>query len=293
MIEIRPSAAAEVPAQKALWKTCFGDGGPFIDLFYERCCAPEDVLVLLEDGALRSMAAILPMDLHFPDGTEGRAGYVYALCTHPDSRRRGLVRELLHYVDFYLKKHGKDCAILVPAEAGLHRFFGALGFEELFSHRKAEIAHTCLLPPGGNEAARPAEPDEYGLIRERYLNGRFHISYHHTLLAFQRDFSRMFGGDLYRLTAGGAECCAAAERLGPDRVLVKELLAPPERIPQAVAALARAIPAAHYHLRTPPFPEEGLPGSCEQPFGMVKWYDPRLGRIWSRERRGYLGFGFD
>ncbi len=292
MIEIRPSRAAEVPAQKALWKTCFGDDGSFIDLFYGRYCRPEDVIVLLEDGNLRSMAAILPLGLHFPDGVTGRAGYIYALCTHPSSRKQGFIRELLNYADFYLKKSGMDCVTLVPAEASLHRFFGMLGFEECFSHRKAELERPMLPPPGENDSILPVEPEEYGRIRERLLKGRFHLSYQPSLLDFQRAFSRMFGGDLYRLTVNGAEGCAVAEYFGSDRVLIKELLVPPESVAQAVAVLARALPASHYHQRTPAL-WEGLPGSSIQSFGMVKWYDPRLGRIWSRERHGYLGLGFD
>lgn len=292
MIEIRPSRAAELPAQKELWKTSFGDDSSFINLFYKHYCKPEDMLVLVEDGVLRSMAAILPLDLRFPNGLTGKSGYIYALCTHPSFRNRGFVRDLLNYTDFYLKKRGKDCATLVPADAGLHRFFDIQGFGECFSHRKVEIAAALLPTPPEHAEAAPVDPEEYGRIRERLLAGQFHLSYDKSLLAFQRAGSHMFGGDLYRFAIGDTEGCAVAEYFGTGRVLIKELLIPPNYMAQATALLARVLPASYYYLRTPSF-WEGLSGSYIQAFGMVKWYDPCLERLCFRERQGYLGLGFD
>jgi len=292
LIEIRPSTQAEIPAQKALWETCFGDASSFIDMFYENYCKPKDVLVLLEDGVLRSMAIILPMDIHFPDGTTGKAGYIYALSTDPSAQKKGYARELLNYVDFFLKKWGMDCAVLVPAEASLHRFFDIMGYRECFSNRKVEVASGMLPHPSESDTVTPVEPEEYGRIREHLLQERFHMAYDESLLSFQQASSRMFGGSLYRIDVDGTQGCAVAEFFGSDRVLVKELLVAPEHTARAAALLARALPASYYHLRTPSF-WQGVPGSYVQAFGMVKWYDPGLEQLWFLEREGYLGLGFD
>ncbi len=292
MIEIRPSTAAEFPARRELWKTSFGDDEAFIDMFFRGYSKPEDTVVLLEDGVLRSMATILPFTVHYPDETSGRVGYIYALCTDPAARTKGFVRKLLGYVDTLLKDQGYDCAALVPAEASLHRFFDMLGFRECFSNRTAEALLMELPQASASDRIEPVEADVYGAIRERLLEKQFHISYSDRLLDFQRTGSRMFGGDLFRIVVGGEEGCAVAEPYGPRRVMVKELLMRPDLIPRAVTLISQVLPACHYHLRTPSF-WEGLPGSYVQSFGMVKWYHPHLERLWFRERQAYLGLGYD
>lgn len=293
MIEIRPSRSEDIPAQKALWQLCFGDGDAFIDLFYDRYNHPQEAMLLLEDGVLRSMATLLPTRLCAPDGTIGKAGYVYALCTHPESRKQGFIRELLNYCDYHLQKQGADCVTLVPAEASLHRFFGLLGYSEGFSHRKFEMARTRLPAPAAEDLAQPVEPPEYDGIREELLAGAFHVAYGTEQLAFQRDFSAMLDGGLYRISAGGAMGCAVAECLQEERVLVKELLlSDPGKVGAAMAALARVLPAAYYHLRTPAF-YKGLTCSYVQAFGMVKWYNKDMEQTWRRERQAYMGLGFD
>lgn len=292
MIEIRPSLPQEIPAQKALWQTCFGDDLSFIDLFYEICTSRLAVMVLLEDNMLRSMAAILPTELKLPGGQTCRAGYVYALCTDPGSRSRGFVRSLLIETDNYLKKLGYDCVTLVPAEASLHRYFARQGYEECFSDRMAEVARAMLPESGAGGRVDPVEPEEYGRIREKVLHGQFHIAYDGPSLTFQQAVSRYLGGNLFRISVDGAEGCAAADYYRPGRVLVRELLIAPEYITRAAGLLAQALPAGYYHLRSPAF-QEGVPGSYVQAFGMIKWYRPELRGLWIRERQGYLGLGFD
>jgi hypothetical protein len=291
LIEIRPALPGEIPAQKALWQTCFGDDPAFIDLFYRNCTSRLAVMVLLEDGVIRSMAAILPTALALPDGKSGKAGYIYALCTDPASRSKGFVRSLLIELDRYVQAAGYDCVTLVPAEASLHRYFTQQGYEECFSNRMAEVAH-AMLPGPGDGAAVPVSPAEYGRIRENILRGQFHIAYDEPSLIFQQAVSRFLGGNLFRFTVNGAEGCAAADYFRPDRVLVRELLIDPKHIAAAAGLLAGALPAGYYHLRSPAF-QEGLSGSYVQAFGMIKWYQPGLRGLWCRERQGYLGLGFD
>ena len=68
MVEIRPSRVEELEQQKRLWKAAFGDDEAYIDLFYNTCARPEDVLILSEDGQLCSMAALLPLEIALPGG---------------------------------------------------------------------------------------------------------------------------------------------------------------------------------------------------------------------------------
>lgn len=138
MIEIRPARPEELPAQKALWKTAFGDEDRYIDWFYD-CCGWEHMLLLLEDGRLASMLALLPHGLTLPGGGEARGYYVYALATDPAARSRGYGRQLLRAADEHAARLGGDCVTVVPAEASLFKFFGTVGFAPAFTHREVEL----------------------------------------------------------------------------------------------------------------------------------------------------------
>lgn len=291
MIEIRPGKPGEEARERTLWRLAFGDDESYIDYFYHHRPV-EDTLVLLEDGVLQSMLALFPVEVVLPEGGRLQSSYIYALATHPDARKKGFGRFLLNYTDFYLKEAGMDCVTIVPAEAGLHRFFATAGFSECFSLRKFELlGHLAERAAPGDEIS-PVTAGEYQRLREGILAGELFVSYGETLLGYQQGLSRMGGGDLYRLTVGGVTGCAAAEYTGEETVGVKELLLPTAQLAGGAALLAGALPAMRYHLRTPAL-WDGLQGSYPQPFAMVKWYQPELEQLWRDQGRGFMGLAFD
>lgn len=291
MIEIRPARPDEMEREKELWKLAFGDEDAYIDYFYQKRPI-EDTLVLLEDGVLWTMLALFPVEVVLPDGTRLKSAYIYALATHPDARKKGFGRFILSYVDFYLKEQGMDCVTIEPAEAGLHRFFGTVGFTECFTSRKVELMHYMAGKSAQGDAIAPVAPAEYRAIREKLLAGNLYVSYSEDVLAYQKGVSEHTGGGLYRLTADGVEGCACAEFTGEETVGVKELLIPTAQMARAASLLAEALPAVRYHLRTPAL-WDGLPGSYAQAFAMIKWYDPDQEKAWRDQCRGYMGLGFD
>lgn len=292
MLELRPSRGEEILAQKALWKAAFGDDDNYIDYFYDHCVSPEDMLVLLEDGVLRSMLALLPVTLALPDGKEISAPYVYALATDPQARKMGFGRKLLHYADQYLAQKGVDCVTVVPAEPSLHNFFSTVGFSECFALRKIQLLPHEISPPGAGDSSAAIDPLEYGGLRECLLAGTFHAIYPTSLLTYQQGVSRAGGGDLLRLDVGGCEGCATVEYTERSGLVIKELLIDPDQITAALAVVAAAFPAQHYHLRTPAF-WDGAQTSYLQPFAMVKWLSPGKDIPWGEERMAYFGLAFD
>ena len=291
MTEIRPSRPEDVPAQKALWKTAFGDEDRCIDWFYA-CCGWEHMLLLLEDGALASMLALLPHGLTLPGGGSARCAYVYALATAPAARSRGCGRQLLRAADRYAAERGAHCVTVVPAQASLFKFFGAVGFDAAFYHREAELLRGQTVPPRPEDRVEPVSPADYNALRGRLLAGQPAVTYDETLIRFQEGLGRLSGGGLYRLEAGGVEGCAAVERLDGDSVLFKELLIPPKQQPRALAAFAAVLPGHRCFVRTPPG-WTGVEGSSLQPFGMLKWLDGERASRWREDTLGYMGLGFD
>lgn len=292
MIDMRPSRPDEAEEQKRLWKQAFGDDPRYIDWFYQCCWHPENMLLLLEDGNLASMLALLPHGLTLPNGAEVTAYYVYALATDAAVRSKGYGRQLLHYVDDHLKALGADCVTVVPAEPSLFKFFGTVGFAPGFSTRKVELLRDESKEPQPGDQVFPATPEEYNAIRNRLLAGTPAVTYDTELVRYQEGMCRLSGGGLYRILAGGVEGCAAVEYADEDSVLFKELLLPRQNIPQALAVFAQSLPGRRCHVRTPAC-WEGLPGSYLQPFGMLKWYNSDKAALWQEGTKGYMGLGFD
>lgn len=292
MIDMRPSRPDEAEEQKRLWKQAFGDDPRYIDWFYQCCWHPENMLLLLEDGKLASMLALLPHGLTLPNGAEATAYYVYALATDAAVRSKGYGRQLLHYVDDHLRALGADCVTVVPAEPSLFKFFGTVGFAPGFSTRKVELLRDESKESQPGDQVFPATPEEYNAIRNRLLAGTPAVTYDTELVRYQEGMCRLSGGGLYRVLAGGVEGCAAVEYADEESVLFKELLLPRQNIPQALAVFAQILPGRRCHVRTPAC-WEGLPGSYLQPFGMLKWYNPDKAALWQEGTKGYMGLGFD
>jgi hypothetical protein len=95
-----------------LWHTSFGDNEAAIRFFLEQKLAPDNCL-LLDDA---SMAFFLPL----PDGKR----YLYALCTLPEARGRGLAFEIVRTA---LNVYFEPLAVC-PAEASLVPFYEKFGF---------------------------------------------------------------------------------------------------------------------------------------------------------------------
>ncbi len=292
MLELRPSKPEEIPAQKALWALTFGDDDRYIDDFYRLCAQPSNMLVLLEDGVLRSMLALLPVTLALPDGDSATSAYIYALATDPAARSQGFGRMLLQYVDFYLGERGIESVTTVPAEASLHRFFASNGFSECFATRKIELLAADVGTAAPGDGATPIGYEEYGALREMLLKNTFHGVYPSQLLAYQQEICRNAGGDLYQVNVGEARGCAAVERGTDNSVLIKELVIDQRHIPAALTAIAATLPAARYHLRTPAL-WPGHRTSYIQPFAMIKWYSGIRRRTWGEENNAYFGLAFD
>ncbi len=295
MLAIRTSTPAEIPQLKALWKKCFRDPDEYIDAFYNNYCSPNQVLVVVEDGKIRSMASLLPASVRNTEGEEIPVSYLYALATDPDHQGHSHARQLLQAADDLLADRGYKAMALVPASPSLHKFFKAVGMDECFAHRKSEFLASSLTGKTGGGTFVPIGPEEYNAIREAYLLGSVHLSYSDDLIRLQELSSRMTGGGLFRVEveANDAEVgCAAIEYTGSGTLLIKELLTYHQYTSEAVEMAAKVFPADRYLVRTPAA-WEGFSGNYIQPFGMVKWYDPVLQRQFDGKQDAYLGLAFD
>ena len=177
-MDTRLSFPADIPALRALWSLAFGDDGAYVDNFFHTYYRPDRVLVLEEEGQVRSMTAWFDTVFVVPGRGKFRAAYLYAVATHPDCRGKGLAARLLKGADEYFRTLSIPAVTTVPAEPSLHSFFGANGFRECFVHQSqvsqlnAERPGSPVPPSLSLEALSPAG---YGALREELLEDIPHI----------------------------------------------------------------------------------------------------------------------
>ena len=144
MIELRRARPGEEAAVASLWNQVFGDDETFLADFYRLCVPYDRILVLVEDGVLRTILCAPLMTFRFPNGKSLKSGYMYALASDPAIRERGFGRQMMRYGETYLKGEGADCAILVPAEPSLFRFFDSLDYVPAFA-RSAHLIYSAQI----------------------------------------------------------------------------------------------------------------------------------------------------
>ena len=120
---VRPSIPEDVPVQRELWRLAFGDGEDYIDNFYHTYYQPERVLVLEEEGVVRSMTAWFDTAFVVQGQGEYRAAYLYAVATHPDCRGRGVTRCTHGRCRSASRSRGSRCASARPCRTTWPRFY--------------------------------------------------------------------------------------------------------------------------------------------------------------------------
>lgn len=285
MLEMKPAVPEDRPACHALWKAAFGDDDPYIDNFYAHYGAPGQMFTLKDGGTTRSMLALFPLELRWPDGGLTRAAYLYALATDPASRGQGYAAFLLRYADAYLAGQAVPFLSTVPARPELEGFFAAAGdFQPCHPLDEAELA----APAPGPAPARPVTGEAYRLMREGLLEGTAHAVYGAAYLDYQASVSALAGGGLYRMETPSGPACAVAERYG-GLLDVRELLAPAGAQTAALAALTARFPGIERCRVRCPAGRGELPGTVRRRFGMGKRVPPTPKAL----GESYFGLAFD
>lgn len=156
-IEVHAPRWEEAPALEAIWREAFpedteGEIGDFFALGF----APERSLALYREDRPLSV-------LYWFDGVwgGGRFAYLYAVATSRAERGRGYSSRLIEAACEKLTKSGYDGVLLVPAEPGLFRFYGKLGFSPCCPGQRMAVSDT-----GG---LTPLTPREYEAFRKPFL----------------------------------------------------------------------------------------------------------------------------
>lgn len=289
MLELRRARPGEEAAVAELWARVYGDDGGFLDEFYRSCASFDRVMVLVEDGRLCTILTAPLVTVRCPDGRERKAGYMYALASDPAIRNRGFGRDMMRYGEEYLRGEGAECAVLVPAEPSLFRFFDSLHYAPAFSHLRREYAAADCPAPRPEDSLCSAGAAEYNAIRRKWLEGHLYMDCGDEMVGFQKYLALSSGGGIYRLELPGGAGCAVVE-LYDEVPVIKELLCAPEDLDRALGLLSACHPAGRYVLRLPAWMEAD--GERVR-WGAVRWLTDGAPDGWPAGEDGYLGIALD
>lgn len=210
---------------KRLWKTCFNDSDEFIRFFFEQIYRKENAVCIEEGGKVVSVMQILPYEMTWCN-TIIPVSYVYAACTDPEMRNRGLMGRLIEKAHAQMLKRGDCMSILIPANRSLFEYYRKQGYTEVFDHSQSPF----LIKEIATVKANILQKDDSGKwfhffdqgLRKRPM----------CVLHNQADFNRL----LEEFPLGGGQVIGVADDNGKpsgiafiannnNRVIVKELIA--------------------------------------------------------------------
>ncbi|MCH5279184.1 MAG: GNAT family N-acetyltransferase [Christensenellaceae bacterium] len=172
---VKPISSADFQAAKALWKVCFPeDSDEFINYYFAKRIDPKRILGLYVNGELVSMLCVRIRETSFC-GEHRRIGFIAGVCTLPEYRRRGYVRQLLDRANLMLAFKGVFASMLQPFSFDFYR---KLGYETLAERRVIEITKDTLFftdcPADGTHLDRIHIPAAYEIrdIYAKFMNGR-------------------------------------------------------------------------------------------------------------------------
>ena len=131
--EIRFPFESEYENLKELWQTSFDDSKESLDCFFRNTVSPDRVLAIFENNKPVSALYMLESEI-IKDNKTYSAYYIYAVCTHPDFRGKGLMKSIFEELFKVAKSRNIDYLFLVPEEEYLFKLYEKLGFKNGFSY---------------------------------------------------------------------------------------------------------------------------------------------------------------
>lgn len=149
----------QIPQLVRLWKESFGEYDGFWELFLDTGFLPDHCRCITENGQVVA-------GLYWFDCSCGQdnVAYIYAVVTDSRHRGKGLCRKLMEDVHSLLKRQGYDSVMLVPADEGLRKMYGKMGYETCTKIGKL----TCSIGDTGVQI-RPVDTKEYAALRRALL----------------------------------------------------------------------------------------------------------------------------
>ena len=155
---IKHPVPGDIPQLTQLWQQAFGDSADFIGGFFRTGFSQDRCLLAKEQGQL--LAALYWFDCLW----EGKKlAYLYAIATDEAHRGKGICKALMEKTHGLLKEKSYHGAILVPADEGLEKMYGKMGYRSILP---GDLSYN---EPPKRTDLQMLTPEEYLRLRQTYL----------------------------------------------------------------------------------------------------------------------------
>ncbi len=167
--EIRFPNESDYENLKHLWKTGFDDSEASLDFFFEKTVSLDRVLAVFRNGKPVSALYMLESEILI-SGKTYSAYYIYAVCTHPEHRGKGLMKSLFAELFKVSKSRNVDYLFLVPEEEYLFKVYEKLGFKNGFSYSEMVISKKDFINDGVKNIQKLTYSDYREILFENPVN---------------------------------------------------------------------------------------------------------------------------
>lgn len=232
---IRKATPADKDELKKLWSIVFQEEPGFLETFFARRFAPENIFLAEVDGAIVSALHAPPVKFLTTEGTRIDAVYVVGAATLAEHRKRGYMEALLSAV----KQESKVPVLLYPA---VRRYYEKNGFSSCSStkvydltqpHAQLDIATPSRteLPPRSqksdseligklNTAYETSITVQGGLLRDA-IAWEFLLEEYYSEMSFIEDDEY---GVAYAFVRNGQAVETAAQSVEAGKLLLEQLI---------------------------------------------------------------------
>ncbi len=167
--EIRFPLESEYEKLKELWQTAFDDSEESLDYFFRNTVSPERVLAVFEDNKPVSVLYMLESEV-IQDRKIYSAYYIYAVCTHPDFRGKGLMKSIFEELFKTAKSRNIDYLFLVPEEEYLFNLYKKIGFKNGFFYSEKVVFKKAFINDRKNQIQKLTYKDYRKILAANSLN---------------------------------------------------------------------------------------------------------------------------
>ena len=152
-------------AVRDMWKICFGDSDAYMDIYFDHKYRNENTLIYIEDQKPVASLQMLLFNFTF----HGRAisiAYLSGLCTLPNYRSRGYMKQLIIESYQVAKEREIPLMILVPQDKGVMSYYERFGFAQTFDPGIETLPQLSKIMEANNEDIHKAYDNFNSLYRD-------------------------------------------------------------------------------------------------------------------------------
>ena len=137
-------------AVRDMWKICFGDSDAYMDIYFNHKYRNENTLIYIEDQKPVASLQMLCYNFSF-HGSEIPIAYLSGLCTLPDYRSRGYMKQLIINSYQVAKEREAPLMVLVPQDKGVMSYYERFGFAQTFDPGVEALPHLSKIMDASNK----------------------------------------------------------------------------------------------------------------------------------------------